>query len=97
MKARGQHRRDTCGQFIVARGVDHEHIEVRIVLSAKSFQTFLEPPTWVTSDHHGDDRRDLLLRHQGHHATADPRSGTAVRAGNMLAIVSTTATMRSNR
>ncbi len=66
----GKHRRDTCGQLIVARGVDHEHVEVRIVLSAECIQTFLEPPTWVIGDHHGDDRRDLLLRHQGHNATA---------------------------
>ena len=66
-----EHCRDTCGQFIVARGVDDEHVEVRVVLSAECLQTFLEPPTWVIGDHHGDDRRDLLLRHQGPNATAD--------------------------
>ena len=90
-----QHCRDTCGQLIVARGVDHEHVEVRVVLSANSLQTFLEPPTWVTSDHHGDDRRDLLLRHQGHHATADPGCETGAGTGKLLAIVSTRATKRS--
>ena len=63
--------RDACGQFIVARGIDDEHVEVRVVLSAECLQTFLEPPTWVIGDHHGDDRRDLLLRHQGPNATAD--------------------------
>ena len=78
-----EHCRDTCRQLLVARGVHDEHVEVRVVLSAKRLQTFLEPPTWVTSDHHGDDRRDLLLRHQGH-ATADiepdaSESGSALR------------------
>ena len=69
-----EHRRDSCRQLLVARGVHHEHVEVRVVLSTKRLQAFLEPQTRVTSDHHGDDRRGLLLRHRGH-ATADAHAG----------------------
>ena len=91
-----QYRRDAGGQLIVARGVDHEHVEIRVILSAKRLQTFLEPPTWVIGDHHGDDRRDLLLRHQGHHATAASALGTGADAAPVpLAIVSRSATRRS--
>ncbi len=67
-----EHQRDTRRQLRVARGIHHEHIEVRVVLTAKRLQAFLEPRTRVRSDHHGDDRRGLLLRHHGH-ATADSR------------------------
>ena len=67
-----EHRSDTSRQLLVARGVHHEHVEVRVVLRAKRHQAFLEPRARVTSDHHGDDRRGLLLRHLGN-ATVDAR------------------------
>ena len=71
----------------MACGVHHEHVEVRVVLGTKRLQAFLEPRTRVRRDDHGDDRRGLLLRHQGH-ATADARHEPGGQPPNTLAIVS---------
>ena len=78
-----EHGCDTRRQLLVARGVHHEHVEVRVVLSAERLQAFLEPRTRVASDHHGDDRRGLLLRHR-RHATADAEPEPGAQPGLRL-------------
>ncbi len=67
--------RDAGRQLLAARGVHDQHVEVRVVLSGKRLQASLEPQGRVGSDHHGDDRRDLLLgHHRGRNPTATTRS-----------------------
>jgi hypothetical protein len=63
-----QHGRDPRCQLLLAGGVDHEHIEVRIVLPAKSFQALFKPWSWITCDHHSHYRRGdfLCVRLVGH-------------------------------
>ncbi len=53
----GEHRRHPWGGVSVARRIDDEDGQVRVVLRRESGEAFVEPRSGVPGHHHGDDRR----------------------------------------
>ena len=56
-------------RILGAGGVEHQHGQVRVVLSAERLQRLVEPRSGIACHHHRDDRRGCRRLHQGNEAT----------------------------